>query len=58
LPYSDPLCTKCLHPQYLHSEMVSKLPSGLEIRRCTVGICSCIVTANQKAGRQKEAEAH
>jgi hypothetical protein len=53
LPYSDPLCAKCLHPQDLHSEVVSKLPSGLEIRRCVIGMCSCIVTAEQKAGKKQ-----
>jgi len=58
LPYSDPLCSKCLHPQDLHTEVVSKLPDGGEIRRCTVAICPCLVTVRQRAGKQKAAEAH
>ncbi|HEY3094719.1 MAG TPA: hypothetical protein VGJ42_03060 [Nitrososphaera sp.] len=58
MPYSDPLCSKCLHPQDLHAEVVSKLPNGGEIRRCTVSICTCIVTVGQKSGKQKAAQAH
>ncbi|MGI0040141.1 MAG: hypothetical protein ACREAO_10010 [Nitrososphaera sp.] len=58
MPYSDPLCNKCLHPQDLHSEIVSRLPSGGEIRRCTVAVCPCIVNVGQKAGGQKAAQAH
>jgi hypothetical protein len=58
LPYSDPLCSKCLHPQELHSEVVSRPPGGPEIRRCIVGMCSCIVTASQKAGKPRPAQAH
>jgi hypothetical protein len=52
------LCNKCLHPQDLHSEVVSRLPSGGEIRRCTVAVCPCIVTVGQKVGKQKAAQAH
>lgn len=58
MPYSDPLCSKCLHPQDLHTEVVSRLPGGGEIMRCTVAICKCLVTFQQKTGRQKAAEAH
>ncbi|HKZ61134.1 MAG TPA: hypothetical protein VJZ68_01785 [Nitrososphaera sp.] len=58
MPYSDPLCNKCLHPQNLHTQVVSKLPNGGEIRRCTVAICSCILTVGQEAGKQNAAQAH
>ena len=54
MSYSEPLCTKCLHAEQLHSEVVSRLPNG-EIRRCTVGICSCLLT---KQTAKKAAEVH
>ena len=42
----------------MHSEVVSRLPDGGEIRRCTVAICPCIVTVGQKTGKQKAAQTH
>lgn len=48
VPYNDPLCTKCLHPQKLHTEIVASLTQEEgQIRRCTVAICSCTVTIKQ-----------
>ncbi|MGI0037815.1 MAG: hypothetical protein ACRD99_05605 [Nitrososphaera sp.] len=41
--YSEPLCKKCLHLESLHNDVVAKLSRG-EIRRCTVGMCACLVT--------------
>ncbi|HEX2615105.1 MAG TPA: hypothetical protein VHL10_06400 [Nitrososphaera sp.] len=58
MPYSKPLCKKCLHPEDMHSEVVSRLQNGTEIRRCTTAICSCIVTFSPKTSRQKEAQVH
>jgi hypothetical protein len=40
--YNDPLCKKCLHPENLHTEVVSRI-DGREVRRCIVGICSCVI---------------
>ena len=54
MSYSEPLCKKCLHSEQLHSEVVSRLPNG-EIKRCTVGICSCLLT---KQTATKTAQAH
>ena len=43
LLYNEPLCRKCLHAEQLHTEVVSQLGGGAEVRRCTVGICSCVL---------------
>jgi hypothetical protein len=56
--YSEPLCKKCLHAESLHSEVVSQLPqSSGEIRRCTVAMCTCIVTWQRKTAA-KAAQVH
>ena len=49
VPYNEPLCTKCLHPEKLHTEVVANLPREEgQINRCTVAICSCMITIKQK----------
>ncbi|HYX72030.1 MAG TPA: hypothetical protein VE732_04610 [Nitrososphaera sp.] len=52
MPYNDPLCAKCLHPQELHTYIVASLPDDAgKIKRCTVSICPCMVTVRQNAGK-------
>jgi hypothetical protein len=58
--YNEPLCTKCLHPMNYHTEVIAHLNDMTEIRRCTIGMCLCIlqVKAPQEpaAGKNKIAK--
>ena len=49
--YNEPLCIKCLHPINYHTEI--DLQDTTEIRRCTIGICFCII--HVKAPQEEEA---
>lgn len=40
--YGEPLCEKCLHPMERHGYVLTKA-NGKEIRRCEIGICTCVV---------------
>jgi hypothetical protein len=41
--YNKPLCLKCLHPINYHTEVLAHLNDNTEIRRCTIGMCLCIL---------------
>jgi hypothetical protein len=41
--YHERLCLKCLHPMNYHTEVVAHLNDMTEIRRCTIGMCLCIL---------------
>jgi hypothetical protein len=47
MSYSEPLCMKCLHMQSVHSDIIS-YSEDAEIRRCTIGICLCIVSSKKE----------
>ena len=47
MSYSEPLCMKCLHIQSVHSDIIS-YSEDAEIRRCTIGICLCIVSSKKE----------
>lgn len=47
MPYSEPLCMKCLHIQSVHCDIIS-YSEDAEIRRCTIGICLCIVSSKKE----------
>jgi len=41
--YNEPLCIKCLHSMIYHTEVLAHLNDMTEIRRCTIGMCLCIL---------------
>jgi hypothetical protein len=50
MSYSEPLCMKCLHiqsVQSVHSDIIS-YSEDAEIRRCTIGMCLCIVSSKKE----------
>jgi hypothetical protein len=42
--YGGNLCHKCLHPMEVHNYVVARV-DGREVRRCEIGVCSCVVMA-------------
>lgn len=45
VPYGD-LCKKCLHPMEVHTYVLARV-DGIEVRRCEIGSCPCIVMASR-----------
>jgi hypothetical protein len=43
----ESLCHKCLHPMEVHNYVVAQV-DGREVRRCEVGVCTCIVMAKKQ----------
>lgn len=37
-----PLCEKCLHPLESHGYVLTRV-DGKEVRRCEIGVCTCII---------------